>query len=150
MTCWASQAADNHAAQEDAAEARAAFVERFAQDAADELLAEDGNAQYLLGKTDALEALLLAVLDADPQNAYSRIVAMRDGLRAEMYRHYSPEVNKRARKLAREFEREPDFDRLNTLPLAAVCPVPMFPQVRRIPGERAVWPAGLTHLPEPK
>jgi len=22
----------------------------------------------------------------------------------------------------------------------------MFPQVRRIPGERAVWPAGLTHL----
>jgi len=44
MTCWASQAADNHAAQEDAAEARAAFVERFAQDAADELLAEDGNA----------------------------------------------------------------------------------------------------------
>ena len=152
MTCWASQAADNHAAQEDAAEARAAFVERFAQDAADELLAEDGNAQYLLGKTDALEALLLAVLDADPQNAYTRIVAMRDGLRAEMYRCYEDEVEDRAEKLAREFERddEPDFDRLNTLPLAAVCPVPMFPQVRRIPGERAVWPAGLTHLQETK
>ena len=110
MTCWASQAADNHAAQEDAAEARAAFVERFAQDAADELLAEDSNAQYLLGKTDALEALLLAVLDADPQNAYSRIVAMRDGLRAARYRHYSPEVNKRARELDREIEREPDYE----------------------------------------
>lgn len=146
MTCWASQSADNHAAQEDDAEKRAAFLDRFAQDAADELLAEDGNAQYLLGKTDALEALLLAVLDADPQNAYTRIVAMRDGLRAEMYRCYEDEVEDRAEKLAREFESEADFDRLNTLPLASVFPVPMFPQVRRIPGERAVWPAGLTHL----
>ena len=121
MTCWASQSADNHAAQEDAAEKRAAFVERFAQDAADELLAEDGNAQYLLGKTDALEALLLAVLDADPQNAYTRVVAMRDGLRAEMYRCYEDEVEDRAEKLAREYESDA---------LADVCPVPSFPSLR--------------------
>lgn len=148
MTCWASQAADNHAADEGRAEARAEHVGTFTQDATDEVLSEDGNCHWLLGAVDSIEPLFLAALWASPEDAFAKIVALRDALRtaAQQNKVIAADIADRAEKLARGFEREPDFDRLNTLPLAAVCPVPMFPQVRRIPGERAVWPAGLTHL----
>lgn len=101
-TCWASQAADNHAAREDAAEARAEFVALFADDAADEVLAIPGTMPDLLyhGDTDGkLEALLLAVLDAGNSEPLSlRVHAMREAMRAKVAG--SSEVTLRSIKLA--------------------------------------------------
>jgi hypothetical protein len=99
-TCWASQAADNHAAAEDQAEARAEFVARFETDACDEMLAESGEVHYLIGDSDEVGALFDSLLDADKGNAYSRVVALREALRAEVLKRYAEGVRARAEKLA--------------------------------------------------
>jgi hypothetical protein len=100
-TCWASQAADNHAAAEDRAEARAEFVARFETDACDEMLAESGEVHYLIGDSDEVGALFDGLIwDADKSNAYGLLASLREALRAEVLKRYAEGVRARAEKLA--------------------------------------------------
>lgn len=101
-TCWASQAADQEAARIDAAEARDAHIATFTQDATDQVLREDGNIHWLLGADESIEPLLLAVLDADKADAFTAIVALRDGLRAAALasKVIAKDIARRAEKLA--------------------------------------------------
>ena len=99
MTCWASIAADQHAADEDQAERRAEYVATFVQDACDEIICEDGESAYLCQKP-ALTVRLLSVIFADKDNAYGRAVNLRDALRAEVLKAYPQGVQLRAEKLA--------------------------------------------------
>jgi hypothetical protein len=106
MTCWASQAADDHADAESQAEARAEFVERFTTDACDEMLCTEGEAVELIRDNAALETLFLKVLWADPKNAFSLIVELRDALRTKVQQAYPHGVAAAAERLADEFIRE--------------------------------------------
>ena len=106
MTCWASQADADHAASEAEADKRAEFVEKFSQDACDEMLCTEGNAAYLTGEVGALETKFLRVLWANPENAFHRIVELRDALRAEVLKRYPSDVDAVAKRLADEFIRE--------------------------------------------
>ena len=128
-TCWASQAADNHAAQEDAAEARAAFVERFAQDAADELLAEDGNAAYLVQESPAIETLFLQLLWADQATAFAKVCALRDSLRDTAIKRWSESVRLRAEALAMQAMEEGAQHRAESRQEARQAFDAMFPSV---------------------
>lgn len=133
-TCWASQAADQEAARIDAAEARDEFVGQFTQDACDEILAEDDEAHFLIGRSPALCALFDKVLNADEKNAYMSILLLREALREQVLKDYPQGVRVRAEKLAdkqlADMADDVPFERLNKLPLASICPVPAFPGVR--------------------
>lgn len=98
-TCWASQAADQEAARIDQADRRDEFVAKFTQDACDELLAEDGEAAYLC-QNPAITVRLLSVLIADKETAYSRVLNLREALRAQVLKDYPEGVRVRAEKLA--------------------------------------------------
>lgn len=101
-TCWASQAADQEAARIDAADRRAEFVGQFTQDATDEVIGDDGNWHWLLGMDNSgkLEAAFLAVLSADKAEAFDKIVALRDALRADAQLVLAEAIKTAAEKLA--------------------------------------------------
>jgi hypothetical protein len=127
MTCWASQAADDHAATVDQAEAREAYVALFHDDAADASLREGGAADLIYHQsTGKLESLLLAVLDADKDNAYSRACALRDALRAEAWDKYAPSLKVDAERLADGRIEESRWDAAES----RMCEVPAFPSIR--------------------
>lgn len=92
-------AADQYAHDEGQAERYAEFVAKFAQDACDEIICEDGESAYLC-QNPALTVRLLAVIFADKDNAYARAVNLRDALRAEVLKAYPDGVRVRAEKLA--------------------------------------------------
>lgn len=100
MTCWASIAADQHAADEDQAERRDEFVAKFTQDACDEILAEDDEAHFLIGRSPALCALFGNVLNADEKNAYMSVLLLREALREQVLKDHPEGVRVRAEKLA--------------------------------------------------
>ena len=106
MNCWATQADADQAEAESDADKHADFVERFTTDACDEMLCVEGEAVELIRDYAALETLFLQVLWADPQSAFSRIVALRDALRDEVAKRYPSGVDAAARRLADEFVRE--------------------------------------------
>ena len=99
-TCWASQAADQEAARIDQADRRDEFVGQFTQDACDEILAEDDEAHFLIGRSPALCALLGNVLNADEKNAYMSVLLLREALREQVLKDYPEGVRVRAEKLA--------------------------------------------------
>lgn len=102
MTCWASIAADQHAADDDAAERRAEYVATFMNDAADECLCEEGNAAYLVQENPAIETLFLQLLWADKDTAFAKVCALRDVLRETAIKRWSKDVTPRAEALAME------------------------------------------------
>ena len=99
-TCWASQAADQEAARIDQADRRDEFVGQFTQDACDEILAEDDEAHFLIGRSPALCALFGNVLNADEKNAYMSVLLLREALREQVLKDYPEGVRVRAEKLA--------------------------------------------------
>lgn len=109
MTCWASQAADDHAATQDAAEAHEAYLATFETDAADEVLCVEGNAVELIRDLAPLETQFLQVLWADPENAVHRICALRDALRAEVLKRNPGDVRTQCERLAKEYEADVDY-----------------------------------------
>ena len=133
-TCWASQAADQEAARIDQADRRDEFVGQFTQDACDEILAEDDEAHFLIGRSPALCTLFGNVLNADEKSAYMSVLLLREALREQVLKDYPEGVRVRAEKLANkqlaDMADEVPFHRLNELPLAAICPVPAFPSLR--------------------
>jgi hypothetical protein len=87
----------------DEADAHAEFVDRFAQDAADELLQEEGNSEWFIGREESLSALFRQVLwVVSPEDAFTAIHALRDALRDYSYKEFSGDVQLRAERLAAE------------------------------------------------
>lgn len=95
-------AADAYAEDYSQAEAWAAYVESFVDDAADETLCEQGNAAYLVGEDAAIEALFLQLLWADKESAFLKVCALRDALRQTAIKRWPSDVMPRARKMAQE------------------------------------------------